>query len=492
MDRGHGPSGARSLHREARAGAVWTGGAAIVCTLLQVGQLAVLAHWLQPEDFGLMALVLIVVNFAQMFSDLGTSNAVIHRQQASPSELSTLFWWTQAAGLCVFGIVSLLSPGLAALFGEPALRDVLWWSAGSFLIVPSGQLYQVILQKRLEFRRLAACDVAAALTGSTVAIGASLAGLGVWSLVWGHLSAAAVRSSALVLVGRRHWGPSCHFDRRELGAYVGFGCYQMGERLVGFLTQRVDQVFIGWFLGAQALGYYSLAYTLVTQPVLRINAVLARVALPVFAMFQTDTNRLARGYMRLRQLLASVNAPLLLGFSAVAGLFVPTVLGQRWGPAVDLVHLLALVALLRSMIQPVSSVLLARGRADLGFKWNLLVLLLLAPAVLTGGTAGGLPGVTLSLLLVQILLFGLEYPLLIRPVLGPVARQHYASVLPALLTAVIMALGVVGLPRLVDLRALPALTLQIVVGAALYLALNWFVFPRRTRAVLNLLGHRDG
>src|SRR5680860_845334 len=48
----------------------WTTTAAAAWALLQLAQVAVLARLLAPEDYGLMAMVAVVLGFATVFTDL--------------------------------------------------------------------------------------------------------------------------------------------------------------------------------------------------------------------------------------------------------------------------------------------------------------------------------------------------------------------------------------------------------------------------------------
>ena len=50
-----------TLKVKALAGVKWTGLSAIIVAILQLAQMAVLARYLAPADFGLMAIVSVVI-----------------------------------------------------------------------------------------------------------------------------------------------------------------------------------------------------------------------------------------------------------------------------------------------------------------------------------------------------------------------------------------------------------------------------------------------
>ena len=99
------------------------------------------------------------------------------------------------------------------------------------------------------------------------------------------------------------------FRRSHLKGYLNFGAYQMGEKSVNFLAERLDQILIGLILGQQVLGYYSLAINLISLPVSRINPIITRVAFPVFSILQNQDAQLRMSYMTVSRVLSAVNFP---------------------------------------------------------------------------------------------------------------------------------------------------------------------------------------
>ena len=480
-----------SLKRQAAEGAYWTGTSGVAVTVLQFAQLAVLARLLVPEDFGLMAMMMVVIGFAQAFADMGVSNAIIHRQDTTDEHLSSLYWLNILAGTVLFVLLLAAVPAIVAFFAAPRLAGLIPVTALIFLIAPFGQVYQALLQKNLRFRELAVSETSAAALSATVAITAAIAGHGIYALIFGQLANIACKTVVLIVYGWPDWRPGRRFRRHDLEGYLSFGLFQMGERTVNYLNERLDQLLIGALLGAEALGYYHLAFNLVILPVTRINPIVTRVAFPIFARVQDSTERLRHGFMTMRRVLAAVNFPLLLGLAAVAPVFIPSVLGEQWAPSILLVQILAGVALLRSTGNPFGSLLLARGRADMGFYWNVCIVSTQIPAVYIGAQVGGTVGVATALLLMQISYFWGGYYFLVRRLLGPCLRSFLATLGPALLTASVMALAVAGLAEVTTFEAYPLLIAQVGIGALLYVALNWLLFRSQTISILRLVSGRS-
>ncbi len=457
-----------TLHQQAASGAKWTTASSIATTILQFLQLAILARLLSPTDFGLMAMIMVVLGFAQAYADMGISNAIIHRQDATKDQLSSLYWLNIFVSVLIFAVILIVSPLIVVFFREPKLASLLPWSALVFLITPIGQQFQILLQKELSFRPLAMIEVVGAVIGFITAVGFALAGAGVISLILGQLANTAGRSFMLAGIGLRRWRPLLHFRTIDLQGYLGFGLYQMGEKSINYLNSNLDKILIGSLLDAQALGYYSLAWNLAIQPISRISPIVTRVAFPVFAKLQDKIDILRNGYLNVLKVLSIVNFPILMGMMATAPVLIPVVFGQKWLPAVGLLQILSLVALIRSTGNPVGSLLLAKGRADLGFKWNAMLTFTHVPGIYLGAKFGGMNGVAIVLLALQVSYLYPSYYILVRPLINCSFKEYLVPMTSAFALSVIMAGVVLIMPQIAPFEGKFILTGQVVIGVLVY------------------------
>lgn len=480
-----------SLRRHALSGVKWTSLSTVLVTLTQVLQTIILARILNPEDFGLMAMVTVVIGFASAYSDLGIGAAIVQHEGTTPGQLSSLYWLNVGVGIILFIITWCVSPLIAVLFREPRLRELLNVISMAFIVVPVGIQFQMLLQKNLQFNLLARQDICSALLGFIVACFCGLSGFGVWSLVWGQLSTTTMKTILSVYSGYKSWPIRLHFATKDLREFISFGLYQMGERTINYLNFRLDQLLIGYLLGPHMLGYYSFAFNLVMQPVSRINPVLTSVAFPLFVKAQHDDVRLRLGYFSLQKFLSMINFPILAGLFAAAPALIPFMFGDQWHPAIVLVQILSFVALVKSTGNPVGYLLLAKGRADLGFKWNALLLCTQLPVIYLAANSGNMITVSIALLALQGLYFWLSYPLLIRRVLGRSLREYLMSTLPAFLLSAAMAISVLALAIFLDgISRGWKVFLQVVCGVIMYAVLN-FAFRRAWLAEIRAMITRN-
>lgn len=458
------------LKRHAAIGVRWTALSTIITTILQFIQLAVLGRLLDPKAFGLMAMVMIVIGFAQLFSQMGLSEALIQRKAPTTNELSSLYWLNIASGAVVCFVVWGITPLIAKGFGTPELKSILPFVAVSFAIAPFGTQFQALMQKSLRFNILAVIEITYVIINTSLSIILAWFGLGVWSLIWGNLIGMIVRTSILIKYGwNQSTRPQFYFHWPEVAEYFRFGLYRVGAMSTNYFNSRTDQIFLGAVLGAETLGYYSMAVNLVLMPIQKINPLVTRVAFPVFSQVQDDIPRLQRGYLQMVRLLMFMNAPILIGLSAVASLAIPLVLGEQWKSTVPLVQVLAFYALIRSLGNAGGSLILALGRADWTLYWNLLLIFVVPPIVYFGSLKGGVIYITGLLVTMQVLLALAHYFVFIRRLIGRCFGMYLQAIGIPTLLAVAMGIIIISLkPLLESLPNLLALGIQILTGICSY------------------------
>lgn len=360
-----------SLKVRAVSGVKWTTTATAITTVLQLLKLAVLARYLEPADFGLMAVVMVVIGFAQAFMDMGISKAIIHRQDISHSQLSSLYWLNIISGVAVAAAVAGIAPLVAAFYEDDRLTRLTVILASVFVVGALGNQYRILCQKEMEFSTIAKITTSAELMATGAAIVLAISGYGVYALVYSLLIGTFLNSLGFLYVGlRRHHRPLFTFKYTELGGFFSFGLFQMGDRAVNYGTAQLDKILIGRIVGMEAVGFYNLAWQLVLFPVSKINPIANLVAFPAYAKVQSNFELLNRYYAVTVKLLSLVTIPLLAFLFFFAEDLVLLVFGPGWQRTAFLVQILALVGVGRAVGNPGGALVLALGRADVGFWWN--------------------------------------------------------------------------------------------------------------------------
>lgn len=476
-----------TFKQQAVSGVKWTGFSTAIRSGFQLLQLAFLGRLLAPSDFGLMAMAMVAIGFAQLFADIGISNAIIYRQDATDKELSSLYWLNIFASVVIFLLVWFLSPSAAAFYKDIRLTNLLRLTGVIFLIVPFGQQFQILLQKELKFNALAGIEIFSSVISAVTAVLTAFAGQGIYSLVWGQLVGALCRTLVLIIVGWKNWRPSFGFSFKDIREYIEFGLYQMGERGINYFSWNLDKLLIGRLLGAEALGFYWVAYQLMLRPMQILNPVITKVAFPLFSKIQNDNSRLRNGYLQLIEVIALVSMPVYFGMYAVSDSLVPLLLGQGWIDAVVIFNVLVILGMFYSLGNPIGSLLLSKGRADLGFWFNVFALIITVPAIIIGSGWGAI-GIAWALVLITTFIFfpcGFVlrwYVVKLRPL------EYIRSFFLFVLIACAMALSVKFVGQYVQIGShILRLCIFSFCGAVFYMTCLWFFKKRFIYSLVNMI-----
>ncbi|MCB1907312.1 MAG: MOP flippase family protein [Rhodocyclaceae bacterium] len=424
----------------------------------------VLARLLTPADFGLIGMATVFTGFAMIINDVGVSGALVQRQQIDERHLSSMFWLNQIVGLALCGLTNLLAPVISAFFDAPELAAVLRVLSLLFVAGALGIVQQAVLVRAIDFRRLGLVETAAVLLAGGIAIALAAAGFGVWSLVLQLVLMPALTTAGLWLSS--DWRPRWCFDRGALGELVPFGLNMAGFNSVNYLARNLDYLFVGKFLGATSLGYYTLAYRLMVYPLQAVSTAVARVSFPALSRTAENREMLIEGFLKMTKGVSIVTFPMVLGIFAVAPSFVEVVYGRDWLVTADLLRILCAAGLVQSVGTTVGAVYQSIGRPDIQLRMSLLNTTLTAIALWIG-LRWGLSGVALAYSTLAVVWVHFSMFVVTR-IIGLSFRRMYVRFALPLTCSVAMAGLVFALEALLPGPAPWTLALEMVTGAAAY------------------------
>lgn len=393
-----------SLKKQTFSGVKWTTASSLVNALIQLIQLSILTRLLSSEDFGLMAIVMVVIGFSQLFIDMGVSNAIIYKQKITKKELSSLYWLNILIGCLFFLIIFISSPLIADFYHNKRLISLINLVAVTFLIKPWGQQLMVMLHKKMQFKATSKIEIAARLIAFTIVIILAYNEYGVYSLAIGTIIYAFCTTLGYNFFGRKIYRPQFHFNRKEIREYINFGLFQMGDKSLNYFASQLDTVLIGKLLGVEILGVYNVAKDLTSKPYAMINPIITKVTFPLMSKIIDNTERLKIIFLNTIQYLSYLNIALYLLIAILAKPIILLMFGVKWLAAIPIVQILAITFIFRSFGNPAGSLLLSRGKASIAFFWNLGIFLFY-PFYLYIGSFWKLEGVAIASLLLQISLF---------------------------------------------------------------------------------------
>jgi O-antigen/teichoic acid export membrane protein len=462
-----------NLKAQAVNGVKWTSLSAIISTILQFLQLAILARFIEPSAFGLMALVMVVIGFSQAFLDMGLSNAIIHKQTISQTQLSTLYWVNNITGIILFILICALAPVIARFYNEPELTKLISIVATTFIILPLGQQFMTLWQKKMRFDDIAKITISTKLISLVVSVYFAYLGHGVYALVYGTVTSSVVQTIQYLRKGLKEYKPSFVFNLKEINEFLWFGAYQMGDRTLNYFSFQIDTIIIGKILGVEALGIYTIAKQIIMRPSQIINPIITKVTFPTMSIIQEDVKKLKTIYLKTINYLASINFPIYAGIAVFSQEIVSIMFGEKYLEAIIIVQILAIWGAIRSTGNPVGSLLLAKGKANWGFWWN-LCLFFYYPIGIFFGSHWGIEGVSWALVSLSIPTMIANWKFLVKPL----CEAHFIEYHKQIFTPFVISLFIGG-GTFISIHFIEHTVIRIVIGSltglSIAFGMNYFM-----------------
>jgi O-antigen/teichoic acid export membrane protein len=472
----------RTQMRSMAKGFAWSGAGIWSTQLLTWGATFLIARMLTPSDYALVGMATIFSGFISEISGfLGWT--VINLKDLTEEQIAQMNMLALLMGSLGFVAACAVAHTLGILFRMPALPPVIL--AMSVLLILAGikVVPAALLQRDLQFKTMAAIDVAAYTTFAVSTVVFALMGFGYWSVVLGMVLLQVVYV-VLVLSKRRHnfaWP-----ETRSLRYPIKFGCHLAITGVAWYIYSNSDSFAAQRMLGQSALGTYSLALALANAPINKVASLILRVAPSFYAAAHHDKAALRAYLMTLTQVSFAVILPLTVGLAIVADPLLPMVLGAKWQPAVTPLRILLGYASVRAFTNILGPLLNAKRQAHF-VMWMSIGAAICFPFGFAMASHWGTAGIAGAWLVL--------YPCLTLPLLQRTFKeielswtQFLPALWPAFSSSAMMALAVFMVRSLLaGSSPYLAVAAQIAAGVLAYAASLLLLHSKLLRSAYNTL-----
>ncbi|MDD2581157.1 MAG: oligosaccharide flippase family protein [Desulfuromonadaceae bacterium] len=335
----------------------------------------ILARLLAPQIFGIYAIVQFVVQFFSTFGDVGIGAALIQKKgELSQEELSTTFWLQQMLVWLVVGVVVLVAP--LALKVYPTLPPVGVWliraMALSFLFSSLKTIPAILMERNIDFNRIAWVDITENLAYQGVAITGAYLGYGAWSFVAAAITRAFLGAGLIYALSS--WRPSFHYRFESAKGLVRFGVPYQGNYILSFIKDAVTPLFVGAYAGAAAVGYVNWARNFAFAPLI-ISETFGRVAFPAFSQLQDSKELLGRTIERSIRMMTLILFPVTFIMIALAPEITHVIFTDKWAPGLNAFYLYAVAIGGIGIFLPLSTGVLSIGNSKILLKISVFLLI---------------------------------------------------------------------------------------------------------------------
>jgi O-antigen/teichoic acid export membrane protein len=415
---------------------------------------------LAPGDYGLMAMVSVVIAFLSTFNEFGLGSALVQSKKLNNEEIGAVYGAMLLLGAALSVLLALVSPLIAIFFNEPRLQLLIAVAGLQFLLNAATIVPESMMRRDMTFKPLSMADLTGAIAGSLGTLALAVNHYGVWSLVLGNLAGASIRSAILITLNPRRVSP--HLRLRGAKSFLSYGSYMTGAKFVAYFMSQADVLIGAKLLGKEALGLYTVSLQLASLPVDKAMSTVNQVAFSAISRMQDQRHEMQQALLKAIRLLAYLMLPLIYGLASVAPEFIPIALGPNWGGAVLPLQIVAVVIPLRMITAFYATAIYGVGRADLGFK-NTLVGAAILPLCFYVGAQWGAVGLAAGWLVgtPTVFLFNFRRS---RDALGISFRQLFGALAKPFLSALCMVLALMVIRSALSETLQPWITLLLLIG----------------------------
>ena len=471
-----------------KSGFLWLLTGAGVQAVMRILFTAVLARLLTPSDFGLLASAMIVIGFADLFSQMGVGPALVQTKELSAEKISSAFTFSIGLGVLLILIFSFINPLIAAFFEMPNLLLILNVLIFLFPIKSFTQLSYSLLQRDFEFKELAGLDVVSYIIGyGGVGISLAYLGYGVWALVYGIFSQSIIYS--ILLYWLKPHKMSMRVNNTALNELLAFGKGFTIARFFNYWASKGDYLVVGKLLGAESLGFYSRAYGLMNAPKNILGKVVDTVMFSGFSKIQDDKKRLSESLNKALQLGMVVILPFTISGVILAPEIVYILLGDGWDKVIIPFKILVVGVIFRINTKILASSLKGIGKVNLIAKIQFYYLLLIILGSTIGAYFGGISLVAVCVLAVLIIYF-LMYYIAVSFELDYNYEAQSFSLINSLIISCTGAVPMFIAVYYMRVKMFPAL-LILIIGSIILVGLIWLLQKKRVmRELKPILGKK--
>lgn len=361
-----------------------------------------LARLLLPEDYGMITMVLVFINIANVFVTSGFGQSLIQDRESADVEFSTMTFVSIGVSLVLYFIIFVSAPFIARFYGMQKLCPVLRVLALKLLLAGYNSIQHAYVQKHMLFKKFFYSTLGGTIVSGVVGVAMAYCGFGVWALVAQYLTNSVI--DTIVLYVTINWRPKMLFSGKCAQRLFSFSWKLTGGDLISAVYNELRALIIGKVYSSADLAFFNRGEQFPNLIINNINNSIISVLYPAMARVNdvaAEVKAMTRKSIRAS---AFFLFPVLVGLCVVAEPFVRLVLTEKWMRCVPYLR----IACFAQMTVPLSSAnlqaLKAMGRSDLTMKLEMFKkatgLILIISTMRFGVIAIALSGLVYSIIAV--------------------------------------------------------------------------------------------
>lgn len=426
----------------------------------------ILARLLSPEEYGIIAIVAVFIQLANVFVQSGFNTALIQKKDADEIDFSSVLYLSLGVAAILYCIIFITAPLISNFYNNSALTKVFRVLSLTLFIGAFNSIQNAYISRNMLFKKLFVSSLGAVTISGIVGIIAAYCGFSVWALVLQQLTNQFTISVILWFTVR--WRPRKFFSVTRVKSLFAYGSKLLASSLLDTLYNNLKPLIIGKMYTPNMLGYYNRGDLFPHVIVTNINGSIQSVMLPALSAHQENKTRVRQMVRRSIKTNSFLIFPMMMGLAAVAEPMIKIVLTDKWLPAVPFLRICCFTYALWPIHTANLQAINALGRSDIFLKLEiikkiqgLIVLIITVPygvyAIALGGIFTGIISTFIN-----------SYPN--KKLLNYSYKEQWIDIMPSLLISLIMG-AIVYLLNYLSISAWKILLIQIFLGISIYVFL---------------------
>lgn len=344
----------------------------------------ILAQYISPAEFGLLGMLAIFTQMANIFVNFGFATAIVREQNISQNVLSSIFYVNIFMGAFFTFLLYIGAQSIADFYEKNELFEIVHFLSFTIFITSLGVIQSTLLRKELLFKQQAKISLIALGMSGLVSITLAIKGFGVWSIVYANI--ASVVTSTLLFWSIGRWRPRLGFDFREIKGMINFSYKIFIANLLDAFFLNIHNVIIGKYFTPTDVGLYQRATTFQKIPLQLSTESLQTVLFPTLSKLQDDEVKLRQSYKKVLQISTYISAALMLILLLSASSLVKVLLPEVWWPLIAYLEVLTLGGIIYPMHGILSNILVIKG-----YSGQFLQLEVMKKGLIVIGIVAGFP-----------------------------------------------------------------------------------------------------
>lgn len=344
----------------------------------------ILARILEPQHFGVLSIVVMITNFADLFTDAGFQKYLIQHFFKTDDELheyaSVAFWTNMGLTTFIWIIIFLVAEPLAIALDKPGYQWVIRVGSMKLFLTAFTSVQRAIYQRMFDYKTLSWVRIVVATIPILITIPMALMGFLYWSLIIGSLSSEFVY--AVILTAKSKWKPKLYYSFEKLKRMFSFSIWTLVEQFTIWLSSYTSTLILSIYLTDYLVGMY-------TQPEAMVSAVFTMFSTSIFGILFSALSRLndtkdEKGFwnivLKTQLIVAIIIFPLSLGIFLYRDIATLIMFGEQWGEAAIVVGAIALATGIQVVLNNTASeVYRAKGDPKVSVLAQIIYIMIAIP-----------------------------------------------------------------------------------------------------------------